>query len=117
MSAKFQRDELVNIAVYNARFESASDDVYYFRLADGFSMGIPRLAAHFERVAPKEWPPQPGDMWRVKETGKHFAVAMNAAGDVRFVDVGTAAVKEPDDLISRHELELMYRDGWRKEGA
>jgi hypothetical protein len=111
VSAQFQHGELVNIAIYNARFDSGNDYAYCFDLDDDHSVEIPRLAAHFERVAPKEWPPVAGDVW--EGGGIEWFATQSHGDDVWLTPSNGATPRRIGDVLANPgPLKLLRRRGW-----
>lgn len=102
--------ELVNVHINNVRYvgQTVSDDLMY-RLKDtsGIDFHVPAAVAVIERVAPKEWPPQPGDKWEDRDGDPWFAI-----GDGAFVNMGGAHLNIADVARDWGPLTLVSRRGW-----
>lgn len=69
------------------------------------------------RVAPKEWPPQPGDVWRNEHGVKLFATEpFEGQTDLRSTR-GDVFEKPETALEHLGPLKLVYREGWSPEPA
>jgi len=86
MSEEFRPGELVNITIRGARVmrrEHANDDPAFFvvippNCADRTEIPLPRNGITVERVAPPEWPPFAGDLWRDAVGNLWFASMVGA---------------------------------------
>lgn len=86
----YQPGEIVDITIKGARVIDAAEtahragsavhEVLVFRYADDSDETMGRVVytaakgVSVERVAPAEWPPQPGDLWRDRDGTLWFAV-------------------------------------------
>jgi hypothetical protein len=118
MSA-FEPGEIVNVDFYNARYVGKRDGDLGFAMADDQQVWLPSLAIRVTRVAPKEWPPQPGDAWEDRHGSTWFAfrdrrgVVLMQSGDP------TSDVKPSPETVLTNvgPLRLAYRKGWSPEAA
>jgi hypothetical protein len=125
VSARFEPGELVDITIRGARVRDMDAD--YDRrypgdlpvmLSDGRKGRIPDVAeVTVTRVAPKEWPPQPGDVWRNEHGVKLFATEpFEGQTDLRSTR-GDVFEKSETALEHLGPLKLVYREGWSPEPA
>lgn len=73
------------------------------------------VQARIERLAPAEWPPQPGDVWYAAgEQADYFGVLAKGTKAVRLVAMtGSVAAYEPEAIAARSgPMILEYRRGW-----
>lgn len=112
MSARYEVGEHVDVLIRNARVvetdpwgvmvERDDMDASYFVLA----------AVTVTRVAPKEWPPVPGDIWEAVGGQQWFARADERNG-TRLVGSDALLASEPAEAVLHDgPLRLMYRRGW-----
>ncbi|HEY9476523.1 MAG TPA: hypothetical protein VIS06_22075 [Mycobacteriales bacterium] len=77
--ATFQPGEIVDITIKGARVESHDGDGMIVNLGGTARITIPVVlpsdsaTVTVEGVAPAEWPPQPGDLWRSADGRVWFA--------------------------------------------
>ncbi len=119
-SERYQPGELVNVRITGARYEGVGLIGEHAVRVDDQVFDLP-LNAVIERVAPKEWPPQPGDIWEDLAGHEWFA---RAEGDF---DVEGAALVQVDapgsgqlaDWVANAfgPLRLVRRRGWTPEPA
>jgi hypothetical protein len=117
MSAvNLQPGELCDITIKGARYADDHGDVRGFDLAGSDTrVWIPRSPqVQVERRAPKEWPPQPDDVWLDVATSAWFAfrdprgVLLMQSGDPNSDTRPT-----PDMVLSTAgPMTLVYRKGW-----
>lgn len=119
----FEAGELVNVHIngvryaaddpgYGVRFDAADPDLSFW-----LKPGLPHV---IERVAPKEWPPQPGDIWADRDGADWVARIEPNRNDVyRTLLARVDASKggrwggEPADVAANHgPMTLAYRRGW-----
>jgi hypothetical protein len=113
---RFEPGELVNIRIDRARFigednghrefsvPNPGGDAYALYLARGVNVTV-------ERVAPKEWPPQPGDVWADGQGNRLFATQV--PGRPLVLVVADGARNEAECMLDAWgPLHLVARDGW-----
>lgn len=80
---------------------------------NGDEFPMPPQAA-IERVAPAEWPPQPGDLWRRDDPGDvWFAVFDNYGRKLIMLPANPTrglTAYEPDEVLTRGPLTLVHRE-------
>jgi hypothetical protein len=112
---KFEPNELVDIAIRAARIRS-TDDAGWLYIGDNDEFVVDPAAPNVTvtRVAPKEWPPLAGDVWRDRDRVKWFAFR-----DPRgFVAMKPSCPTEdrapsPEMVMAQlGPLTLHDRDGW-----
>ncbi|MFF4779436.1 hypothetical protein ACFY05_42135 [Microtetraspora fusca] len=84
MPAEFQVDEIVDITIKGARVTAVLSTGVVHATTDGgvFLAYVPRdKQVTTEHVAPAEWPPQPGDLWRDKNDELWFASDVTTPDD------------------------------------
>jgi hypothetical protein len=124
MQQEFKVGELVDITIRCARVVPAAvdpDAMPYIKVHVGteeFLMEIPvsSLAVTVERVAPAEWPPVAGDLWRDARGGLWFAHVVLTRGGQR--EMRLQPHHESDDgywtpwrlLAERGPLALVHRE-------
>lgn len=66
MSIELQPGEVVDITIKGARIAAITDTHLYAESGNGETVRVSHSMSgvSVERVAPAEWPPQPGDVWR-----------------------------------------------------
>lgn len=72
MASEYMVGEVVDIAIKGVRIVSEDEHGCVTIAADGLHWLMPPQAA-IERVAPVEWPPQLGDLWRDRDGDLWFA--------------------------------------------
>jgi hypothetical protein len=109
----FKSGDIVNIAIKGARVVRGDEDGLTVDLTpDGPSTQVylpwgPELDV--ERVAPAEWPPRPGDLWRDANGMLYLGMQPFDDGRVEVVNVGGDYV-EADELLHRKPT-LVHREG------
>lgn len=108
--------ELVNVRINGVRY-GTTDPGHGTRfdtadLGPSYDLGLsfwlkPGIPHTIERVAPKEWPPQPGDMWTDRDGDPWFAIKDGAV-------VGWRGDRMNPIDVARDcgPLTLARRDGW-----
>jgi hypothetical protein len=117
--SEFRPGEIVDITIKGARVQRCEDDSleYEYRTELGSFEAVVAVdspGVTVERVAPAEWPPQPGDLWRDKIGETWFA----------FRDKGVSLMvpsypvnasrggRNPDTVLEKLcPLTLVYREG------
>lgn len=121
---KFEPGELVTVQIKGVRYGMTDPD-HGVRF-DGDDSGdlylwIPPGVSHvIERVAPKEWPPQRGDIWEDSDGDEWVARAGLFEGDeyADFVPLSTTTKKIDDAENVLHHfgpMRLVRRRGWTPE--
>ena len=115
MSARYEVGELVDVLIRNGRIVEADATSVMVEAKDMDAMWLDLNAVQVTRVAPKEWPPQTGDVWE------------DAAGDQWFArthpDVDGVSLSSMDGrkfsgwdavtILEAHgPMRLVYRRGW-----
>ena len=119
MSARFEVGELVDITIRGARVSDRHvQDKHLWLGVDGDAFYLPvRMLANatvtVSHAAPKEWPPQPGDVW----VNAHGAVLFASGGEFQdqlWMRDATGNVFEQPATALEHmgPLKLDYRQGW-----
>lgn len=113
--AVFQVGEMVRAVIEAGRVDSVEGDALVVAVGAAQIM-LPldeRELVRVERMAPAEWPPQGGDVWRAASGVKWFASA-SAAGDVMMVSSPSGTQARPEKVLgfSDGPLTLVYREGW-----
>jgi hypothetical protein len=123
VNARFERGELVDVVIKGARVDSVEADTdsltVYYRPGHSettFDTVTLMLGGVVEvtRVAPKEWPPRPGDVWQGADGKDWFACGGTSGSDVWLVpaQAGRGAVAEGVVLADHGPLTLTHRRGW-----
>lgn len=126
--SSFKPGEIVDITIKGARVEWAnSTDMNVWAVDEvdpdtGVNLGEQITISHaaenvtIERVAPAEWPPRPGDLWRDGEGDVWFAVE-DRDGDVHFRATGDTYA--PTDWAAKHyaPLTLVHREDEQDGGT
>lgn len=134
----YQPGEIVDVTIRGARvdqYEVLSDlgtnendepreylTVKCGEAGDEITLVVNTRGITVERVAPAEWPPQPGDVWKAKPSdvwggGIYFARDLSnldnepAGSVIRLVGASEYCdgTYDPADLARRHQLTLDYR--------
>ncbi|GAA3223021.1 hypothetical protein [Actinocorallia longicatena] len=120
--ADFQVGEVVDITIKGVRFLAPAEDEggsVVIRAADGTEGWIMPPQAEIARVAPAEWPPQPGDLWRDRDGDTWHGVLVddNDTVDEPYTVLGAGrssknnAVEEPGQILEWHgPLALVHRE-------
>lgn len=113
--------ELVDITIRGARVEAFNGGYTTFAPKAGAHITIETGSAGVDitRVAPREWPPQAGDVW-VGESGDQFFARTGEDGDAEWlvpVSGGSISSYPEEILASFGPLRLAYRRGWSPEPA
>lgn len=120
MTADYRPGELVKVTIRGRVHALANATGYVLALDYDTSDGIEHQmriitdspSVTVERVAPAEWPPRPGDLWRDRHGSVWFAfrdprgwVLMQAG------DPTSDQKPQPETVITKHgPLELMHRE-------
>jgi hypothetical protein len=121
--SRFQPGEIVEIRIPRAKVIKAANltednpgpdapasDLYVeIDEALDLRIALPLSQIRVSRVAPKEWPPQPGDLWATADDTRWLA----CAGDDDYVYLtGRLGGIEPDVALEAYgPLRLLYREG------
>jgi hypothetical protein len=119
MTQRFEPGELVNVQLRGVRYVGCDQDVCHgIETPDGNQWSMP-LTAVIERMAPPEWPPQPGDIWVDRNGNEWFAGAVDEYSTaVRLVLVDDGSVLGPDVVIREFgPMRLERRRGWTPDAA
>lgn len=120
----FRPGELVQVEVARGVVLPPASDKSSDLLVDvggGLVMAVPVDAEHVRvtRLAPVEWPPRPGDLWRDDDEGVWFAHLYQQTGpyartELRLIptfDSGGGRYSFPDRLLAeRGPLRLVHRE-------
>lgn len=83
---RFQPGEIVDITIKGARVEEPTDDQGNLEFTYSGDEGLVSFegvvvpladAVTVERVAPAEWPPRPGDLWRDRDGDAWYALLVD----------------------------------------
>jgi hypothetical protein len=110
----YRRDELLDATISGARVVSVDPTTIRVALQVGETtryVDLPRgtMQIAISRVAPAEWPPMPGDLWRDR-VGSLWFCRLNGGIEMTPADVALTAWIRPDDLLRRSPLTLVYRE-------
>lgn len=116
--SEFKPGEIVDITIKGARVDGwvpETSELTVESTADAnseltaFDLTSDQITV--ERVAPAEWPPRPGDLWRDREGDVWFAVE-DEDGTITMVCQVTACVSRPPDEFMRtlDPLTFVYRE-------
>ncbi|SEG44295.1 hypothetical protein SAMN04489712_105244 [Thermomonospora echinospora] len=106
---RFLPGEIVNITITGGRIDEVSKNGIHVVLPNGTTATVELSnleAVTVERVAPAEWPPQPGDLWRT-ERQPYFA--MYSDGAMVLVNLGGERFS-PDFVLAHGSLTLVHRE-------
>jgi hypothetical protein len=110
--SEFKRGEFVDITIKGVRVGLPASDLDRLTILDehGDAYPMPPQAA-VTRVAPAEWPPRTGDLWRDRENDVWFAVE-DADGEITMVcQVEVCPSRTPDELMrTLAPLAFVYRE-------
>jgi hypothetical protein len=112
-SRRFEPGELVRVRIEPARIEPG-EDVGLIPVSVGnwrTVINVRNPGVTIERVAPKEWPPQPGDNWANDRGGRFFATHPPGQGPVLVATDGKKKGAE-GALNDWGPLHLAGREGW-----
>lgn len=114
MSA-IQPGALVDVTIKGVRYTGESERGFAVVAdEDGDQFPLP-AHAELERVAPAEWPPQPGDLWRDAFRSTWFALHDNYADRIVMIPAKPTnglTVYEPDKALDKAgPLTLVRREG------
>lgn len=129
MSAPFQPGELVDIAIKGVRVDAVHANGTPDIIAED-SEGLATVwalppQAKVERVAPAEWPPRAGDLWRRNDTDDLYFAA-DVHDDAETIELEIVMIcayddhrLEPDAFRSRcaGDMTLVYREEQQDGGA
>jgi hypothetical protein len=104
--SEFKPGEIVDITIKGARVGHESTDGFLGVFVNGVPLTVDLVdAVTVERVAPAEWPPRPGDLWKDRDGFLHFAASYSPdyddAEDSRGIDAEGCRVV----LLSQHSDE------------
>lgn len=122
MSARFEVGELVDITIKGARVEAVeaftnSLTVFYRPGLSDTTFDSATLmlggAVDVTRVAPREWPPQPGDVWESADGRQWFAGELEDSDGTWLHAAGRSVGCFDHDALAEHgPMRLAYRRGW-----
>lgn len=113
----YQPGEIVDVTIRGARVQDVFLAGVVLRLPpDGETFEVPLCdEITVERVAPEQWPPQPGDVWATPAGVTLFAVdiaeVMRENPDVRLVTQLDGRFYPRDAIREFGQLELVRREG------
>ena len=116
--SEFRKGEHVRATIEGPVTQDALGSIYV-DVGDVGAVEIPKVAPRvtIERVAPADWPPRPGDLWRDRDGEIWFVVThMDHSGPhLRASDDSIA----PADYIARHfgPLTLVHREDEQDGGG
>lgn len=120
MKTEFTAGELVDVVIKGARVQAFNAGYTTLAPKAGAHITIETGSAGVEitRMAPKEWPPQPGDVWEDRNGKRWFAGATDEASTIWMhpAEVGVGGY-DHDILAERGPLTLASRRGWSPEPA
>ena len=112
----FQSNEIVDITIKGVRVRhQAADGIVTIFDEDERCFSMPPQAA-ITRVAPAEWPPQPGDLWRAKGGELYFAADVHDSAETDDPEIVLVATFEdyrqsPDRVSQLYgPLTLVHRE-------
>jgi hypothetical protein len=114
--------ELINVTIRGARIESIDTGLAVCSLPGHAwrpTVNLRAAGVDVTRVAPKEWPPRPGDVWEGADGAQFFARA-GEPGDPGWLapadrEIGSSY---PDEILASFgPLRLVYRRGWSPKPA
>lgn len=108
---QFQPGEIVDIAIRNVRYVSTNEWFHTVEGTEGPTFQVLVNQSVLTRVAPKEWPPQPGDVWTDRD-GDGWFTFNNASGDIQFIAASGGRYGEDNLLKTLGPLRLVRRRGW-----
>jgi hypothetical protein len=109
---QFQPGEVVDVAIKNVRYVSTNEWFHTVEGTEGLSFQVPEGPSVLTRVAPKEWPPQPGDVWEDRNGHEWMATAHGANYVQMISQDGDPWSFEHEVLGSFGPLRLVRRRGW-----
>lgn len=126
MSETFEIGELVDITIRGAKVVNTypirrdgcdMGTVLVAEYTDGehrnVAVGLSAPSVTVERVAPAEWPPQPGDLWRDKHEDLWFVFAdptATGALHMRTADGKRSSLGHEGQIKNNAPWRLVYRD-------
>jgi hypothetical protein len=104
VTAEYRPGEVVDITIKGARVDRV-DGRWLGCLLGAYRVTVPLDGPRVtvERVAPAEWPPQPGDLWKDRNESVWFALRQRNRG-VRLVPgdpVGPLVGYDSDDVMAK----------------
>jgi hypothetical protein len=116
MTARYEVGELVNLEFRRLPVVSADGTHLVCQLPNTggqLVMPLDHAGLTVTRVAPKEWPPRPGDIWETADGRQWFARHDIGAG-VRLACEDANSPSEMADWVMDHfgRMRLVYRRGW-----
>jgi hypothetical protein len=121
VNARYEPGELVDLAIRGARVVETTSGHLQLEVGGGdlFIATVMLPSVYIVRVAPKEWPPRPADVW-VSEDGRlWFARASEDYRDdeARMVSADPDSPSESAGTVLNHfgQMRLVYRQGWSPE--
>lgn len=120
---RFEVGELVDIAIRGARVVDTAGQGFAPLLAldvDGERLEVaPSASLTVTRVAPREWPPRPADVWASGDGRLWFARASEdySYDQARMVSADPDSPSESAGTVLNHfgQMRLVYREGWSPE--
>lgn len=110
-TVRYQHGEIVDITIRGARVVRYDDDTVTIRygrvpVVYGVQLGDDVTV---ERVAPAEWPPRPGDLWRDRDGALWFVAGTDRRGMRMYATSGDSA--DPDHVNRRYgPITLVHRE-------
>lgn len=112
--SEFKPGDIVDITIKGARVRAWRPEVSELTVeskadanSDLTTYDYASAQVEVERVAPAEWPPHPGDLWRTKRQ-PYFAVD-HGDGQVAMVNLG-GEVFLPEFILAHGSLTLVHRE-------
>lgn len=116
MKATFTAGELVDILIRGARVVAFNSGYTTFAPKAGAHITIETgsVGVDITRVAPREWPPQPGDVWEGTGGAQFFARTGEDGSAEWLVPISGGSISSyPDEILASYgPLRLAYRKGW-----
>ncbi|WP_433233930.1 hypothetical protein [Actinomadura nitritigenes] len=97
---------LVNVTITGVRMGERSHIRMTVQTQDGEVWVLPPHA-EVERIAPRDWPPEPGDIWEAEHGARYFAYR-GEGSEMRFM-IGSGASWEVGYLHSIYPVRLADR--------
>lgn len=113
MTARFEVGELVDVVIKGARIVEADATGVMVEAKDMDAMWLDLSAVTVTRVAPKEWPPRSGDVWRGVGGERFFARATDDDDVILLSERTHGGNAWPNEMLASYgPAELVWREGW-----